>query len=280
MAQVVPFKHAVVIHKRYRLWMISPAQSERVCLFRDPLTGGPMSTTYDIRLIGRKDVAEGTMAFLFEKPPGFNFKAGQFIRFTLIDPPETDAEGNARTFSIASAPYEHNLTIATRMRDTAFKRVLKAAALGTSLVARGPYGSLTLDEAASKPAVFLTGGIGVTPFRSILMQAAWDHLPRNMTLFYSNRRPEDAAFLDELSGLEGKLAGFKLVGVMTDMAGSKRAWGGARGRIDLELLKNHIDDLTAPAYYVAGPPGMAGAMLEILKSTGAGDVRVEQFTGY
>src|SRR5262249_36395326 len=174
------------VPQRYRLWMVSPAQSGLGGLCRKPLPGGPMSETYEIRLIGRKDVAEGTMAFLFEKPPGFNFKAGQFMRFTLIDPPETDAEGNARTFSIASAPYEESLMIATRMRDTAFKRVLKGAAPGTRLVARGPYGSLTLQEGASPPAVFLSGGIGITPFRRILMQAAWGHLARNMTLFYSN----------------------------------------------------------------------------------------------
>src|SRR5215467_4713986 len=197
--------------------------------------GGPMAETYEIRLIGRKDVAEGTTAFFFEKPPGFSFKAGQFMRLTLIDPPETDGEGNGRTFTIASAPYEDNLMIATRMRDTAFKRVLKTMPIGTAIVARGAYGALTLHDDASAPAVFLTGGIGITPFRSILMQAAKDRLARAIILFYSNRRPEDAAFLDELSGLQGKLAGFKFIAVMTDMAGSKLPWSGATGRIDLEM---------------------------------------------
>ena len=239
-----------------------------------------MAATYEIRLIGRKDVAEGTMAFLFEKPPGFSFKAGQFMRFTLIDPPETDAEGDARTFSIASAPYEDDLMIATRMRDTAFKRVLKTMDLGTRVVARGPYGSLTLHEDAARPAVFLTGGIGITPFRSILMQAARDQLALTIILFYSNRTPEDAAFLDDLAGLQGTLEGFKFVGVMTDMAGSKQAWDEGTGRIDLEMLKSHIDDLTVPVYYIAGPPGMVDAMLKILSGSGAGDVRVERFAGY
>jgi ferredoxin-NADP reductase len=239
-----------------------------------------VAATYEIQVIGRKDVAVGTTAFTFEKPPGFSFKAGQFMRLTLIDPPETDSEGNARTFSIASAPCEDSLMIATRMRDSAFKRVLKAMALGTRVVARGPYGALTLDEGAATPAGFLTGGIGITPFRSILIQAAHDQLARSTVLFYSNRRPEDAAFLEELSGLQGKLAGFKFVGVMTDMAGSKLTWDGATGRIDLDMLKNHIDDLTAPVYYVAGPPGMVEAMLKMLSAAGAGDVRVERFAGY
>jgi ferredoxin-NADP reductase len=170
--------------------------------------------------------------------------------------------------------------IATRMRDTAFKRVLKTMDLEARVVASGPYGSLTLHEDAARPAVFLTGGIGITPFRSILMQATRDQRARTIILFYSNRRPEDAAFLDELTGLQGMLEGFKFVGIMTDMAGSKQAWDGATGRIDLEMLKSHIDDLTSPVYYIAGPPGMVGAMLKILSGTAAVDVRVEQFTGY
>jgi ferredoxin-NADP reductase len=76
-----------------------------------------------VKLIEREAVADGTMAFHFEKPAGFLYRAGQFADFTLINPPETDTEGNTRGFSLASAPYEKDLQIATRMRDTAFKQV-------------------------------------------------------------------------------------------------------------------------------------------------------------
>jgi ferredoxin-NADP reductase len=72
------------------------------------------------KLKDRTEVAEGTMAFRFEKPPGWTFKPGQYLDMTLLDPPETDSEGNVRSFSIASAPHEETLTVATRMRDTAF----------------------------------------------------------------------------------------------------------------------------------------------------------------
>ena len=75
------------------------------------------------KLKDRKEVAEGTMAFRFEKPSGWTFKAGQYLDMTLLDPSETDSEGNVRSFSIASAPHEETLMVATRMRDTAFKRV-------------------------------------------------------------------------------------------------------------------------------------------------------------
>ncbi len=87
---------------------------------------------YTTKLKSKKVIAEGTEAFIFEKPAGFEFKSGQTIDLTLINPPETDAEGNTRTFSIASAPHEEDLMIATRMRDTAFKRVLGKMEPGTA----------------------------------------------------------------------------------------------------------------------------------------------------
>ena len=99
----------------------------------------------NIRLKGKSEVAEGTMAFYFERPTGFQFKAGQFVDFTLVNPPETDEEGNTRSFSIASAPYEDDLMIATRMRDTAFKRILKTLAAGSEIQMEGPFGGITLN---------------------------------------------------------------------------------------------------------------------------------------
>jgi ferredoxin-NADP reductase len=138
-------------------------------------------------LLSRKEIAEGTMAFHFSKPQGFVVKAGQSVDLTLIEPPETDAEGNTRAFSLTSSPQEPELIIATRMRDTAFKRVLKSMHLGNRVKMDGPMGSFTLHKNASKPAVFLTGGIGITPFFSMAKSAAAEKLPHEIYLFYSNR---------------------------------------------------------------------------------------------
>src|ERR1043165_6981423 len=99
---------------------------------------------YKTTLQKKEEVADGTMAFHFEKPGGFVFKAGQFGDFTLINPVETDAEGNTRGFSLASAPYEDTLMFATRMRDTAFKRVLSTMEIGKEVSVDAPYGSFTL----------------------------------------------------------------------------------------------------------------------------------------
>ena len=122
---------------------------------------------YIVQLKNREEVAHGTMAFHFEKPTGFEFKPGQSVDVTLLDPPPMDAEGAIRTFSIASAPYENELVVATRMRDTSFKRVFATLPLGTEMKLEGPSGSFTLHKNAAKPAVFLAGGIGITPFRSM-----------------------------------------------------------------------------------------------------------------
>ena len=129
------------------------------------------------KLLSRVEVAEGTMAFHFEKPSQFDFKPEQSADVTPFNPPETDSEGNTRTFSIASSPFENELMLATRMRDTAFKRSLKKIPLGTEVKIDSPMGSFTLHKNSAKPAVFLAGGIGITPFLSIVRQADHDRLP-------------------------------------------------------------------------------------------------------
>ncbi|MEK6285564.1 MAG: FAD-dependent oxidoreductase [Acidobacteriota bacterium] len=238
--------------------------------------------TYKIKLKRREDVAEGTVAFHFHKPEGFQFKAGQFLRFTLIDPPETDAEGAGRTFSIASAPHEEDLMIATRMRDTAFKRVIKSMALGSEIEIKGPYGKMTLQDDPARPAVFLTGGIGITPFRSIALDAAHAGLAHRLHLFYSNRRPEDAAFLDQLAELEKINPNYRFIATMTSATASTSSWTGETGYINAEMLARFIDDLKAPVYYVAGPQALVTAMKKTLGEAGVSeaDLSAEEFSGY
>jgi ferredoxin-NADP reductase len=227
-------------------------------------------------------VAEGTMAFHFEKPSGFTHRAGQSLLIRLIDPPETDAEGDARTFTIASAPHEPDLMIATRMRDTAFKRILKTAALGTRVTIDGPDGHMVLHEEPSRPAVLLAGGIGVTPFRGIVMYAAYEKLPHRLYLFYSSRRPEDAAFLNELRQQQEINPNYRLIATMAESQKSRLPWSGETGLIRRELLERYVPDLKAPIYYFAGPPAMTVAMRQMLEAMGVGEqaMRYEEFYGY
>jgi ferredoxin-NADP reductase len=239
-----------------------------------------MTTTS--KLAGRQEIAEGAMAFHFEKPSGWTFEAGQAVDITLLTPSETDAEGNTRTFTIASAPYEKSLMVATRMRDTAFKRVLKVMPVGAAVQMEGPAGDLTLHRDAARTAVFLAGGIGITPFRSIAFAAAREHLPHRIFLFYSNRRPEDAPFLAELQTLEKENPNCTLIATMTEMEKSHRSWHGETGLIDKEMLARYLKDAMSPVYYIAGPPEMVKGLHMIINESGVdeGDIRTEEFSGY
>ncbi len=230
----------------------------------------------------REEIAEGTMAFYFAKPADFQFRAGQAIDLTLINPAETDAEGNTRAFSIASAPSDPDLMIATRMRDTAFKRVLRSTPLGTEVKLEGPSGSFTLHKNSAKPGVFLAGGIGITPFLSIIRQATRDDLPHQLYLFYSNRRPEDAAFLDELRHAAEQSSKFHLVATMAEMEHSQRPWSGEIGFINQDMVRRYLPALQGPIYYLAGPPAMVAAMRQMLvaASVDEDDIRTEEFSGY
>jgi len=238
--------------------------------------------TYIAKLTKREQIAEGTMAFYFDRPAGFEFVGGQSMDFTLIDPPQTDAEGNRRTFSLASAPGEPHLMIATRLRDTAFKRTLKSLPLGTEVSLEGPFGSMTLHRKTTRPAVMLAGGIGITPFRSMVVRAAHEKLPHHIFLFYANRRPEDAPFLEELQALERDNPNYKFVGTMTGMDKSRKSWNGESGRIDMEMIKRHAKEMASPIFYAAGPPAMVTGLQSMLNDAGVDDddIRTEEFSGY
>ncbi|HEU4415288.1 MAG TPA: FAD-dependent oxidoreductase, partial [Candidatus Angelobacter sp.] len=230
----------------------------------------------------KEDLAEGTMGFYFTKPDGFQFKAGQYLDVTLTNPPETDAEGNIRSFSIACAPEDDYLLVATRMRDTAFKRVLRKSAPDLEVSMEGPMGSFTLHNNPAKPAVLLAGGIGITPFFSIVRHAANARLPQKLYLFYSNRRPEDAAFFKPLAETEKQNSNYRFIPSMTEMAKSSQPWSGEVGFINQAMLAKYLPDLHGPIYYVAGPPAMVTAMRQMLIAAGVDedDVRTEEFSGY
>lgn len=236
--------------------------------------------SYTITLQDKQQVANETMAFYFDKPAEFTFKAGQYCRWTLLNPPDSDAEGNARNFSLASAPHEDFLMFSTRMRDTAFKRVLRAITPGSQIQIKGPMGELTLHDDVTTPAVLLAGGIGITPFRSILLDAAHNMLPHKILVLYSSRRPEDAPFLDSLQNLQNP--NYDFVGIMTQMSKSTQSWDGETGHVNKEMLVKYIDDLTKPIYYVAGPAAMLQSLEQALFDAGADKsrIRTEEFDGY
>jgi ferredoxin-NADP reductase len=236
---------------------------------------------YRMTLADRQQVASDTMAFWFEPDDRcFQFRAGQHVDIVFANPQQGTENDNFRTFSLASSPQEKkSIMIAMRMRKTIFKTALQAAALGTKFVVSRPRGSFALHKDASRPAVFLAGGIGIAPIRSILQHAAKERLAHKLYLFYSNRDGDDAAFMEELESLGGRNHNFIFVPTIT---GPRTLAPYEKGHINYEMLRRYLVGLQGPLYYIAGPSGMVTAMTSLLNSSGVSedDMKTEEFGDY
>ncbi|MCW5783474.1 MAG: FAD-dependent oxidoreductase [Nitrospirales bacterium] len=237
---------------------------------------------YHVALRNRQEIAKSTMAFYFDRPAGFTFTAGQFIDLSLPNLPTSDPEGHTRALTLASAPSEQQLMVATRLRDTAFKRMLAEMPLGTTIDLEGPFGQFTLPSDDSRTIVLLAGGIGITPFRSMLVEATHHKPSHQLILLYSNRHQEDAAFLDELQTLQQENPHFTCIGTMTSPNGSTETWEGETGRIDHVMLRKYVKSTETALYFVVGPPAMVDGLRKMLESTGIPktNIRSEEFVGY
>ena len=237
---------------------------------------------YISQLEHREKICEGTLALELNKPATFRFHAGQYVEITVIEPRKRDIGGSSRTFSIASAPFEDRLTFVMRLSNSAFKEELRSLPLGSPIQISGAAGSFVLDEDPKRPAVFLAGGVGLAPCRSILRQTFYDRTKRDIFLFYANRHPEDAAYLGELFELEKEHRNFRFIATMTRLTGSRNAWNGETGPINAAMLRRFLTGVKAPAYYVTGPSRFVTGMISALTAldVGEADVRVEDFGEY
>ena len=237
---------------------------------------------HPITLVRRERIARDTLAFWFDtNGASYQFRAGQHADFAFLQPSPEHERDNSRTFSLANSPQDKaQIMIAMRMRETAFKTALKAAPLGTKFQVSRPRGAFALHADATRPAVFLAGGIGITPMRSILHWAAQEGLPHKQYLFYSNRHLEDAAFLEEFEDLATQNPGFRFIPTLTGV--ESPAWHYEHGPIDRGLLARYLDGLNGPVYYAAGPSGMVDAMASLLHGAGVSDddMKTEEFGDY
>jgi len=237
---------------------------------------------YRMTLVDRQTIATDTMAFWLEPDDGyFEFRAGQHVDLVFAHPPQGSENDNFRTFSLASAPQEKKfIMIAMRMRKTTFKEALQSAPLGAKFVVSRPRGSFTLHKDVTRPAVFLAGGIGIAPIRSILRYAAQNRSEHRVYLFYSNRSADDAAFMEELESLSGQNHNFIFIPTIT--GNRTLAWSYEKGHINHEMLKRYLVALKGPVYYIAGPSGMVTAMTRLLNSRGVSedDMKTEEFGDY
>jgi ferredoxin-NADP reductase len=237
---------------------------------------------YQSTLLGRTEVAKGTMAFQFEKPKDFVFKAGQYIDLTLSGSQPGSSNGLTHPFSIASSPSDEEILVTTRMRNTVFKQALSTLPIGSGARIEGPMGSFSLHNNTARPAVFLAGGIGIAPFLSMVSHATAEKLRHPIVLFYANRHLADAAFIDTLWKLERANPRFRFVPTLTRMTNNNGTWKGKTGHISAEMLSTQVGIVRGPIYYIAGPPTMVAATRRTLSEVGVDedDIRTEEFAGY
>jgi ferredoxin-NADP reductase/nitrite reductase/ring-hydroxylating ferredoxin subunit len=239
-----------------------------------------------LELLSRESML-GTDIITFKLTRGkIHYTAGQYAFFRL-DGVFADTKGPIRHFSIASSPTEQDyILISTRIRDTPYKQKLASLEKGTKILAWGPRGEFVLHDDHSKPAVFLSGGIGVTPFRSMIKFATDKQLPIKIIMFDSNRNEQNILYKDEFDRWVRQNKNFKVIYTVTEEGGTPNVnWSGERGRLDMSMLERHLskDEIDNAIFYMCGPPGMVKAMQELLQQElqiPKDRLKVEAFTGY
>ena len=261
----------------------------------------PYSTVYELTLLGKQKF-EGTdiMSFKFSRQNeqrgglgtdnkiSLDYIAGQFAFFDICGV-SNDPKGPIRHFTIASSPTEDFIMISTQIRDTPYKKRLSSLDEGAKVKVRGSEGKFVLHEDYSKTAVFLSGGIGVTPFRSMIKYATDKQLSVKIVMFDSNRDKANILYKKEFDQCMNTNKNLKIIYTITEeeqaQAPSSSGWKGERGVINKTILTKHLttSELDNSVYYICGPPGMLKAMQNLLQddlSIRKERIKVEEFTGY
>lgn len=229
---------------------------------------------FKVKIKLKQEIAENTLMIELEKPVDFDFKAGQFVMMIIPQLNKDVKGGNERAMSIASSPCYHNLQIVFRKGETEFKKAADKLIAGDEIEIRGPCGIFNLSEIIKQDQiVFLTGGVGITPIRSMLLEALDRKLKTEFFLFYSNIKPETSVFLKEFENINN--TDFKFIPTMTRMQGSLKKWKGEQGRIDIEMLKKYIPDISKPVYFIVGSDDFVKSMTNMLKENNIKEEKIK-----
>lgn len=227
-------------------------------------------------LVDKKEIAKGTLQVELKPNEPMDFLPGQYVDLILIDPSYEDARGPKRHFSIINTPNHKTLMFATRLRDSAFKKSLQEMPIGGEIEIHRIGGKFILPEDTTKNYVFIAGGIGITPFMSMIRFIQENNLLHKVTLIYSNRDQESTAFFEELSKLNNP--NLKIIFTMTEDPN----WTGEKRRVDSSFINEYLNEPNNYTYYMAGPPPMVEAVTNELKQAGVEQTNIitENFTGY
>jgi ferredoxin-NADP reductase/nitrite reductase/ring-hydroxylating ferredoxin subunit len=226
-----------------------------------------------------------------DKTTTLNYTAGQFAFFD-IGGVYDDPKSPIRHFTISSSPTENFIMFSTRIRDSPYKKRLSTLEEGANVKVRGPEGQFVLHQDYSKAAVFLSGGIGVTPFRSMIKYATDEQLPLKITMFDSNRNRDSILFKKEFDEWANKNKNLKIIYTISEdeqqqqqSSSTANDWKGEHGRIDKAMILKYLDNniLNNSIFYICGPPSMLKAMQSLLQDNleiPRERIKVEEFTGY
>ncbi|MFH1678931.1 MAG: FAD-dependent oxidoreductase [Candidatus Omnitrophota bacterium] len=214
-------------------------------------------------------------SFRLELKQGIGFKAGQFLEVTLKRDKEL-----SRYLSISNSPTEGGyIEFTKKITESDFSKMLNEFRPGDRVRIKYPYGTFTF-EGEYKRIAFLSGGIGITPIRSITKYVVDKKLDTDMALIYANRSIKDIAFGDDFQAMQGEYPKLKVVYVLSQ---EEAEWDGRTGHITAQAIKEEIPDYAERKFYICGPPGMVKAMETILKDElalpGEGIIK-ENFIGY
>lgn len=233
------------------------------------------------------------MSFRFSRGDDQNFLSYRAGQYSVVDlGTDGDPKGPTRSFTIASSPTERDsILITTRIRNSQFKQKLSKLETGAAVKITAPAGDFTLPDGYSKPLVFLSGGIGVTPFRSMIKYATDERLPVRITMFDSNRNQANILYKDEFDSWARLNRNLRIVYTITGEESESSTspaisdWEGEKGRVDKSMLIKYLDkaELSNSTFYICGPPSMLKAMQVLLQDElqiPEGRIKVEEFTGY
>ncbi len=229
-----------------------------------------------------RKVANNTYNFEFASNRKINFRPGQYLEWTVPDD-GADSRGNRRYFTIASSPTEKDIIIGVKFypKPSSFKKRLIALRPGEEIIASQRAGDFTLPKNKKKKLVFVAGGIGVTPFRSMIQYLLDKKEKRDIVIMYANNTADDVAYADVLDRARDEL-GIRTVYVLTDLQNIPASWKGRRGRINPEMVLEEIPDLDERTFYVSGSHSMVSGFENALKNIGVSDSRVKKdfFPGF
>lgn len=222
-------------------------------------------------------VAQNTYSFFFDRSQtSFDFLPGQYIRMTLPHP-NPDNRGTGRYFTIASSPLEKKyLMVTTKMVQSTFKETLHSLTRGKEVHFFGPMGKFVLDEKDTAPRAFISGGVGITPFHSMLTYVAKKKLNLPITLIAYFKNADEVIFYDELMKIKKLHQNLHIIYLLQKAAN----WKGETGSITQKLVKKYIPNFHDVHFSVVGSPNMVANTREVLEELKIRTIKTEDFTGY